>query len=383
MEPIDRTEIVDLLSALVRIPSVNPRMGGGSGEEPLARFVAGRLRAMGVSPAVTEVEPGRPNVVATARGKPGAGHLLFEAHLDTVSPSLGQTDPFVPRLEGDRLYGRGACDTKGSMAAMMVAFASALGCTERDLTVSVAFLMGEEIGHEGARHLATTGFRADGAVIGEPTDLDVIVAHKGVVRWRMTTVGRSAHSATPQDGVNAIGMMARLVRGLETQLVPRLDARRHPLLGSPTLSVGRIAGGREVNVVPDQCTIDVDRRLLPGESWASVRAEIETVVSAVASETPDFSATIEPPYQENGAMETAEDSPIARRAIAAVRRVDGQHHIRGVSYSTDGTWLSAVGIPCVVLGPGRIEQAHTGAEYVDISQVVTAAATYREMMLGR
>jgi succinyl-diaminopimelate desuccinylase len=382
MAAIDNTEVVDLLSALVRIPSVNPRMGGGAGEGELAGFLAERLRALGVAPIVTEVQPGRPNVLGTARGKPGGKHLLFEAHLDTVSPSHGHVDPFVPRVEGERLYGRGACDTKGSMAAMLVAFASALQSTEHDLTISVAFLMGEEIGHEGAQHLAASGFRPDAAVIGEPTGLDVIVAHKGVLRWRMTTNGKSAHSANPQFGVNAIGMMARLIRSLEAELIPTLDARRHPLLGPPTLSVGRIAGGREVNVVPDRCTIDVDWRLLPGESWNTVRAEMDSLLARIAAEVPGFDAVMEHRYQENAAVETAMGHPIAQMAIEAVQRVDGRHAVRGVSYCTDATCLSAAGIPCVVLGPGHIEQAHTGTEYVEIQHVVKAAAIYREMMLG-
>jgi len=382
MTAIDNTEVVDLLSALVRIPSVNPRMGGGAGEGELAGFLAEHLRVLGVAPVVTEVQPGRPNVLGTAHGKPGGTHLLFEAHLDTVSPSHGHVDPFVPRVEDDRLYGRGACDTKGSMAAMLAAFASALRSTERGPTVSVAFLMGEEIGHEGAQHLAASGFRPDAAVIGEPTGLDVIVAHKGVLRWRMTTNGKSAHSANPQFGVNAIGMMAWLIRSLEAELIPTLDARRHPLLGPPTLSVGRIAGGREVNVVPDRCTIDVDRRLLPGESWTTVRPEMDSLLARIAAEVPGFDAVMEPPYQENAAVETATAHPIAHMAIEAVQRVDGKHPVRGVSYCTDATCLSGAGIPCVVLGPGRIEQAHTGTEYVEIQQVVKAAAIYREMMLG-
>jgi acetylornithine deacetylase len=382
MAAIHRTDVVDVLSTLVRIPSVNPRLGGGPGEGDLARFLAERLRSLAVEPVVTEVQPGRPNVLGTARGKPGGGHLLFEAHLDTVSPSHGHVDPFRPRLEGDRLYGRGACDTKGAMAAMLTAFASAVPVAERIASISVAFLMGEEIGHEGAQHLAASGFRADGAVIGEPTGLDVVVAHKGVLRWRMTTTGTSAHSANPGAGINAIGMMARLIRKLEMELIPALGSYRHPLLGSPTLSVGRIAGGREVNVVPDRCTIDVDRRVLPGENWTTVREALDGLVASITAEAPGFNAIIEPPYQENAAMETDVASPVAQLAIEAVRRVDGPHPVRGVSYCTDATCLSAAGVPCVVLGPGHIEQAHTSTEYVEIQQVVKAAAIYREMMLG-
>ncbi len=379
---IERAEAIGLLSDLVRIPSVNPRMGGGAGEGALARFLAEYLRSLGVTPVLTEVEPGRPNVLATVPGKSGGKHLLFEAHLDTVSPSHGQVEPFGPRLDGDRLYGRGACDTKGSMAAMLLAAKDVFGLRERGTTVSLAFAMGEENGFDGARHLAASGFRADGAVVGEPTGLDVVAAHKGVVRWRMTTAGKSAHSSTPQAGVNAIGLMARLIQALDERLVPELGRRRHPLLGPPTLSVGRIAGGLEANVVPDRCTIDLDRRMLPGETWTSVRGEMEGLLASLGGEVPDFQVTIEDPYLESQGMETPVDSEIVRVVEEAVRRIDGGHPVRGVAYCTDAACLAAVGIPCVVLGPGHVEQAHTDAEYVDIQQVVKAAAIYRELMLG-
>jgi succinyl-diaminopimelate desuccinylase len=379
---IERSEAIRLLSDLVRIPSVNPHISGGAGEGGLARFLTAHLRGLGLAPLVIEVAPGRPNVLATAPGKPGGRHLLFEAHMDTVSPSHGQVEPFVPRLEGSRLYGRGACDTKGSMAAMLMALATVIPSANRAATVSVAFTMGEELGHEGARHLAASGFRADGAIVGEPTGLDVVVAHKGVARWRMTTVGRSAHSANPEVGINAIGMMARLIRALDERLVPELTQRRHPLLGPPTLSIGRIAGGTEVNVVPDRCTIEVDRRMLPGETWGSVKGELERLLAGLDGEGASLQVTIEEPYQETEGMEVAAESWIVRTAEEAVRRIDGRHPVRGVPYCTDASSIAAAGIPCMVLGPGHIEQAHTSAEYVEIQQVVKAAAIYRELMLG-
>jgi succinyl-diaminopimelate desuccinylase len=379
---IEREKAVALLSALVRIPSVNPRLGGGDGEGAAAAFVADHLRGLGLFPEVVEVQPGRPNVLATAPGVPGGRHLLFEAHLDTVSPSHGQVDAFSPRLDGDRLYGRGACDTKASLAAMLLALEAALPAPQRAATVTVAFTMGEELGHEGARHLAASGFRAEGAVVGEPTGLDLIAAHKGVLRWRMTATGVSAHSSAPERGVNAIGGMAALIRAIEDRLLPKLAARRHPLLGSPTLSIGRIAGGTEVNVVPERCTIDLDRRLLPGESWADVQAELVALLAAVRQERPDLTVQIEAPYQETPAMETAPDHPLIRLAEEAVRRIDGAHPVRGVAYCTDASDLALAGIPCVVLGPGHIQQAHTAAEYVDLQQVIKAAAIYRELMLA-
>jgi len=379
---IDRGDVVLLLCDLVRIPSVNPRMGSGTGEQEIARFLTERLRGLGLTPSVVEVQPGRPNILATRPGRPGGRHLLFEAHTDTVSPAHDQADPFLPRLDGERLYGRGACDTKASLAAMCLAFESILAVPERAAQISLAFLMGEEIGLEGARHLAASGFRADGAVIGEPTGLDVVVAHKGVLCWRMTTVGKSADSANPELGRNAIGLMAHVVRALEERLIPGLARRSHPLLGSPTLSVGRIEGGLSANVVPDRCTIDVDRRFLPGETWAGIRAEVEAVLADLAPGVPDLAVTIEQPYLENGSLETPPEAAVVRLAQEAVQRIDGRHPLRGVPYGTDAGPLAAAGTPCVVLGPGQIAQAHTSTECVEIQQVVKAAAIYREMMLG-
>ncbi|MEK7204805.1 MAG: M20 family metallopeptidase, partial [candidate division NC10 bacterium] len=332
-------------------------------------------------PTVTEVQPGRPNVLATVPGKPGGPHLLFEAHTDTVPPSHGQDEPFNPRLQGDRLYGRGSCDTKASVAAMFLALASVLSARDRRVTVSVAFTMGEEFGHVGVKHLIASGFRCDAAVVGEPTGLDVVSAHKGILRWKMVTTGRAAHSSNPEEGCNAILKMAAVVRALEEKLIPQLRQRRHLLLGPPTLSVGRIEGGLQVNVVPDRCVVEVDRRLLPGETWATVRDELEEVLAPLRTADPDLQLLIQEPYQHLVSLETPGDAPIVRLTREAVRRIDGEHPVRAVAFGTDAAELSAAGIRSVVLGPGHIAQAHTSDEYVEIRQVVKAAAIYREIML--
>jgi acetylornithine deacetylase len=242
--------------------------------------------------------------------------------------------------------------------------------------------MGEELGHEGAAHLMASGFGADAAVVGEPTGLDVVTAHKGILRWRMTALGRAAHSSNPGAGCNAIVRMAAVIRGLEERLIPELGQRSHPLLGSPTLSVGRIEGGFEVNVVPDRCTIEVDRRLLPGETWPQVRRELEELLASLRGEDPQLRVQVEEPHQSLPAMATDPDAPIVRVAREAVGRIQGERPVRGVAFGTDAAELSAGGIPGVVLGPGDIAQAHTGEEYVEIQQVVKAAAIYREIMLG-
>jgi acetylornithine deacetylase len=264
---------------------------------------------------------------------------------------------------------------------MFLALASVLPARDRRVTVSVAFTAGEEFGHVGVKHLIASGFRCDAAVVGEPTGLDVVSAHKGILRWKMVTTGRAAHSSNPEEGCNAILKMAAVVRALEEKLIPQLRERRHPLLGPPTLSVGRIEGGLQVNVVPDRCVVEVDRRLLPGETWATVRDELEEVLAPLRTADPDLQLLIQEPYQHLVSLETPGDAPIVRLAREAVRRIDGEHPVRAVAFGTDAAELSAAGIPSVVFGPGNIGQAHTSDEYVEIRQVVKAAAIYREIML--
>ena len=164
-------------------------------------------------------------------------------------------------------------------------------------------------------------------------------------------------------------------------MIPQLRERRHPLLGPPTLSVGRIEGGLQVNVVPDRCVVEVDRRLLPGETWATVRDELEEVLAPLRTADPDLQLLIQEPYQHLVSLETPGDAPIVRLTREAVRRIDGEHPVRAVAFGTDAAELSAAGIPSVVFGPGNIGQAHTSEEYVEIRQVVKAAAIYREIML--
>ena len=379
---IDRSELVALLEDLVRIPSVNTAFQPDSNEKNLGLYLQAFFGRIGIPCATQEVFPGRDNILARLEGADRSRTLLMEAHMDTVSIAGMTIDPFTPRLEDDRLYGRGSCDTKAGLAAMMYAMKKLRqeGMKPR-ATVVLAGAVDEEHGFSGASRLVESGFRADGAVVSEPTELEVVVAHKGCLRWKIRTAGRAAHSSKVHLGINAITKMARSICALEDVLGPAYAARSHRLLGSPTMSVGLISGGIQINTVPDSCTIQVDRRLLPGETSETVYPEFQDVLNRLEREDPDFHCQMEAPMLEDPPLETPEESPIVAAAREACQRVLGESRLVGVPFGTDASKLSRAGIPSIVLGPGSIDQAHTAVEYVSVPQVVQAAAIYAEIML--
>ncbi len=380
--------VVLRLRDLVAIESVNPFMDPeGSGEAGVADYLAEAFRGLGLEVERREVHPaasGRParaNLVARLAGRaPGPG-LVLEAHMDTVPAVAGQADPFTPRLEDGRLAGRGSCDCKGAMAAMVEAVARVArggGRPPRD----VWFLgtVDEEHTHTGIAALVTSGIAAAGAVVGEPTDLAVVVAHKGALRFRLHVAGKAAHSSRPTEGANAILKMAAVLRGLEERLPVRFAARQHPRVGVPTWNAGRIAGGLQPNIVPDACWIEIDRRLIPGETPSGALAEVREAIDEVARAEGTIDYRVETPYLATDPLETADDAAVVRAAQAAARATGGDGRLAGVPYGTDGSFLARIGIPAVILGPGSIDLAHTARESVPLDQVVAAVDVYERIM---
>ena len=278
-----------LLRELIAIPSVNPAfLPAGdprTGEEGVATFLSDLARTSGLEVSLQPVVPGRSNLLARLRPKGTVKQrILLAPHLDTVGlPALDEL--LRPRIHAGRLHGRGACDTKGCVAAMFSALIAVAGSGRRPADTEVLFLglVDEENGQLGSRHYARHGERGDLAVVGEPTRLEVVTAHKGDVWLELKTHGRSAHGATPHLGRNAVHFMARVVEALETTYAAQLKSRSHPLLGSPTINVGAIRGGTQPNIVPEECVISIDRRTLPGESEASVRREIQAVLRSAGA----------------------------------------------------------------------------------------------------
>lgn len=369
-----------LLADLVAIPSMNPmgraRAGAEYMEENVAAYVANYLRRNSVDVSVEEVEPGRPNVVARIEVR-APSTVMLEAHLDTVHADAMEVPPFTPEVKGGRLYGRGSCDTKGSLAAFLSAATSLLdrpGSLRHNIVL--AAVVDEEYRFRGARHLVKSTINADWAVAGEPTLLRIVRAHKGVTRWKVVTRGRAAHSAYPERGENAIYAMAQVIERLEGHAADLLEGRPHPLLGPPSLSVGVIEGGQTVNTVPASCWIDVDRRTLPAETSESVLAPVRCLLSEVCG------ATLESPYLEVAGMEVAESAPAVSHLADAIRGEGLDLTVEGAPYATDAGIYSSAGIPTVVFGPGDIAQAHTAAEFLELSQLEAAVAIIKRMLTG-
>ncbi|MBE3099892.1 MAG: M20 family metallopeptidase [Planctomycetes bacterium] len=389
-----RHEAKELLARLVSCPSAGPSPGGAApaGEAAMADLLASIVKPWGAVTRKVPIAPGRYNFIARFPGG-GPRTLMLEAHADTV-PADGMTiPPFEPAVRGGRLYGRGSCDTKASLAAMLLAIRGVLESGQRPQATLYFVATGcEETGGIGARRLVADGFRPDAAVIGEPTDLDIVCAHKGAYRCRVTAIGRAAHSSDPSRGISAIAGMARVVQALEGLLARRATRARCGSSGArsnvtrrsrvglvATVSVGTIRGGTQVNVVADRCEIEVDRRTLPGETHEQVAAEIRRAVDAAGKAGPrcryEFKA-----YEWYPAFEEDRRGPPARLVAAAARKVLGRARFKAVPWASNAGIFREAGIPCIVFGPGSIRQAHTTDEYVDLEQVAAAARVYAEII---
>ena len=362
-----RTE--KLLAELIALPSVNPAFApaGASarparnlyGEKNVADFLAATAASAGLEVAFQKVLPGRANVIARLLPRHEIKQtVLLAPHLDTVGAADSQ---FVPRRKSGRLHGRGACDTKGSVAAMLTALCELAQSQSRPQATEIIFagLVDEEHGQAGSRALVAGGCDADLAIVGEPTNLQIVTAHKGSLWLQLETRGKAAHGATPQLGKNAVLEMARIVEFLETKYATRLRRRKHRLLGPATVNVGKISGGAQPNIVPDRCAIEIDRRTLPGETSESVRREIAALLAERKLSATISSAKLAPALP----LETDPKLPLVRQFF---RRL-GQARPVGVDYFCDAAVLSAGGIPSVVFGPGDIAQAHTADEWISLA----------------
>ena len=361
-----RTE--KLLAELIALPSVNPAFLPPrhplAGEKKIADFLAATAARAGLDVEFQKVLPGRNNIIARLRPRGKIKHtILLAPHLDTVGADGRQ---FIPQRQNGRLHGRGACDTKGSVAAMLAALCELANSKSRPLETELVFagLIDEEKAQAGSRALVASGFKAALAIVGEPTKLQVVTAHKGDLWLQLETRGRAAHGATPHLGRNAVHEMARIVELLETGYAAQLKKRKHRLLGSGTINVGTIAGGTQPNIVPDGCTIAIDRRTLPGETEAGVCREIAALLRAKK-----LSATIS---SSKAAPCLPLETPAARPLVRQFLRQANQTRLVGVNYFCDAAVLAAGGIPSVVFGPGDIAQAHTADEWISLAEVECA-----------
>ena len=366
--PTDPRWQARFLADLVRIESINPETwAGGSGESAIAARIADELRLIGLQPRLHEAGPGRTSVVAYLEGS-GPRTLLLEAHTDTVQVE-GMADPFSGRVADGRLYGRGSCDDKASLATFVGALRALVraGLTP-PVTVGIVAAAGEEFSGRGIRALMEDGLRADGVIVGEPTRLDVVVAHKGCVRAELHVHGRAAHSSRPEEGRNAVEAAAAIIGSLHTALDADMANLAHPLVGAPTLAFTQIAGGVGINTVPEHCVVRFDRRVVPGEDPRAVVRDLRAALAALALPI-GIRAEIHDPFTMDGPMAADPDGPLARAVLAGARRHRAGAGLAGVTYGTDASRIAPFGVPAVVFGPGDVALAHTADEWVDLAEV--------------
>ncbi len=375
-------ELVNLLAQLVAIPSVNPHIttdAGIAGEAKLADFLAGYLEGLGFHIRLDDVEPGRPNLVARFGPSRPKRTLLFESHLDTVGVAGMSGRPFVARVRNGRLHGRGACDTKGPMAAALRAFSPRVleRLAGEGWQVVFAGAMGEENGNVGAMRLVKDRVRADMAVILEPTELAVIHAHKGALWVKVAGRGRAAHGSNPDRGINAVTGMVRFMELFRSRLERK--PARDPRLGRMTLNVGSMRGGTAVNIVPDACEMELDVRTLPGGDQRRLVAAMKSDLERVKREGGLTSFGIRV-MKAGIPFQTSANSELVRRLKAACRTAGVTPKMEGAAWYSDAGPLSACCSQIVVFGPGSIAQAHTADEFIDLNSLQAGCSILREFL---
>lgn len=369
--------VIELLQALVRIPSVNPHGDAGvaeTGEKRCAEFIGGFLKSIGARVELREVQPDRPNVVGIfPTDKPGRDRIIFAPHTDTVSVAGMTINPFGGELRDGRIWGRGASDTKGTMAAMLWAlFELREKIPALPYEVWFAGLVSEEAGQDGSKAFSAelrTDLDARGlkafAVVGEPTGFDIVHAHKGALWLTLTTRGRAGHASTPEKYDNAIYKMTDIIRCIRDEIAPGLKKVADPVLGSPTVSVGVCRGGSKTNIVPDLCVAEVDIRTIPGEfdTLDFVSKKLRAVCPEVG-----IVPLVSPPLYTDPAH------PLIRALEAAGGKCVG------ASWFCDAAIFAQAGIPAVAAGPGSIAQAHTADEWLAVADLQKGVEFYRRFL---
>ena len=359
--------VLKLLSELVAIDSVNPSLvPGAAGEGEIASMIAEHMRRLGLDVHVREAAPGRPNVVGVLDGRAPGRSLMLCGHVDTVGVA-GMDAPFAPVIRDGRLYGRGAQDMKAGVAAMIDAARVAADRGFERGRLIVAAVVDEEFASIGADLLASE-WTADGAVVTEPTDLQIAIGHKGFAWLDVETIGRAAHGSRPKDGRDAIVRMGRVLHRLEA-LDRELQARApHPILGTGSLHASIIDGGRELSSYPDRCLLRMERRTIAGESGESALDEVREILRDLKREDAEFEGRASlvfarPPY------EVAADHPLPQALVAAAATSGCATGTTGMSFWTDAAVLAGAGVPSVLFGPGGAG-LHSLEEYVNIEDVV-------------
>ena len=370
-----------LARELVRVDSRNPSLvAGAPGEREVARVLAELLAAWGLQVEVTEAAPGRPNVVARAGSQTaGTRSLMFNGHLDVVGTEGMSHPPFEAFDHCGRMYGRGATDMKGGVAAMCAAAARAVSAGVAGELVMAA-VVDEEYASIGTRELLASGVRTDAAIVTEPTRLAIAPAHRGFVWLTATFHGRAAHGSRYDIGVDAIRHAGLLLAELDTLDAGPLKERSHHVAGHASLHASLIEGGTGMSTYPDRCTLRLERRTVPGESADEVLAEIRSACERVAHRRPEFSADVTLDLAQ-APSDVPLDAPIVRELAAVIAASGEAVRVEGMSAWTDAALLNDAGIPAICFGPGDIALAHASEEWVEPAEIERATTTLTELAL--
>ena len=383
MQSIDNCP--SLLGEMVRFDTVNTAISNKpDAERELALYLESQAQQLGLQTQQLLVEGNSFNLLVTHTIAENAPWLLFESHLDTVSVEGMTIDPFEGRIENDRLYGRGACDTKGTGAAMLWALKKYREENNGPNNIGIVYTVDEEVSKTGARafvqsQLPTLNWKPAGVIVGEPTQLQLVGAHNGVARWAIQTHGIAAHSSDPSQGQSAISMMAKVIDAIESHYIPSVTTT-HPLTGKAQCSINIIQGGVQINIIPEHCEIHIDRRVVPGENPEDVIPAVEKILEQLRSENPDLNVTQQTPSMLDAPLDPSIGQSFAKNLQSSLSQLNLPNEIQGVGYGTDASTFSHAGIPAVVLGPGDIAQAHTADEWIDLHQLEQGVEVYHQLM---
>lgn len=378
----DEMRVVELLVSLVRTPS---HPGVPRQEEAVVRELSAYLESRGIETLITEVRDGRPNLTASVEGPGGGRHLLLCGHTDTVPPNTeSSVDAFAAVEKDGRLYGRGTVDMKGALAAMAGALAVLKSSGKLPAgKVTLAGVIDEEMQSLGAEALILGGFRADGAVVGEPTHNQIAIGHKGLEWLEVTFEGRAAHGGTPSAGVNAISAAARFIDLIEKELIPSFEERRDPVLGLPVINIGTIHGGDQPSTVAAHCRVRLDRRWVTTEHIDQVFDDLEKLLGKVRDSRPGLKTSLSRMPEGmstmiHGAVTIDRQDPLVRSAQRALADCGQPGEPLTVFPAwTDAALLSReAGIPSIIWGPGALDYAHSPEENIKTDDVLLAADLY-------
>jgi len=390
MEPVKRIseevdknkdEIIRLVQELVRIPSFS---GDAQGLSQIAQVISGEMSRTGFSIQLIEAEEGLTNVIGKYQGSNNAPWILFNGHTDVVPVQKDEdwiVEPFSAEIKDGRIYGRGACDMKGGLAAMLAApkIVFSLFPEYRGNIILTATVDEEIGGFKGMKYIVEQGIKADMGIVCEPTDLKIVNVCKGLLWLKLRTKGKSAHGGMPEHGINAVYKMAKILNRLEGYDFKQAP---HDVLGKPTINIGRITGGARPNIVPDSCEAEIDIRYLPNQNHLKIVDELKELISDLKKKDRQIDAEIDI-IRYRSSAEISKEEKVIQTIMEAFGEVTGNYpEFRGMVTPADSEYLVNAGIPSVMFGPGADQLAHTTNEWIAIDEILNAVKIYATIMIG-